>query len=283
MKRSPSTSLHRRRSLASALSLFAFGWAILPVLAAAQELAPESVADMFYIVAVKEPQFTGGNPPPVEQLPHAAVLSRDGTRTRLDVSVQLGQLAPATYAWTKTSAKTAILRLTGSDIVSRLEITFTSPGRATYREIREGRSVISSGDFLIAPVPRNLTPPLINLSSRLTLSAGQTAIQGFVVEGPAPRRVLVRAVGPTLAAFGVQNVAATPTLSVFKGATQIASNTGWAGAANLSAAFVAAGAFALPSTSRDSAVVLTLEPGDYTAQARDANGGEVLLEVYLLN
>jgi hypothetical protein len=76
---------------------------------------------------------------------------------------------------------------------------------------------------------------------------------------------------------------ANPALTVFRGATQIAANTGWGGAAGLAAVFTKVGAFALPAASRDSAVVLTLEPGSYTAHARADTAGEVLLEVYFVD
>ena len=54
---------------------------------------------------------------------------------------------------------------------------------------------------------------------------------------------------------------------------------GWGGTQSLAAAFDAVGAFALEKSSRDCALVLTLEPGSYTAQVRADTAGEVLLEV----
>ena len=76
-----------------------------------------------------------------------------------------------------------------------------------------------------APAPRE-SPPLVNISTRATLSAGQTLTSGFVVGGTVRRRVLVRAIGPSLTSFGVTNPLPTPTLTVFSGATQIAVNAG---------------------------------------------------------
>jgi len=227
-----------------------------PATLTAQDLAPESVADMVYAVGVREPFPT--SIAAVEELPHSAILGQNGIRTRINISLREGVVSPATYSWVKTSTKTATLNLTGTEIISRLEIAFVAAGRGTYREIREGRSIISSGDFLLAPVPREASPPLLNLSSRVTLSAGQLAIQGFVVDGPSQRRVLVRAIGPSLAQFGVTNPVANPALTIFRGTVQIGANTVWGGSTSLAADFTAAGAFALPATSRDSAIVLTL-------------------------
>lgn len=132
-----------------------------------------------------------------------------------------------------------------------------------------------------APAPRE-SPPLVNISTRATLSAGQTLTSGFVVGGTVPRRVLVRAIGPSLTSFGVTNPLPTPTLTIFSGARQIAVNAGWGGGAPLATAFASAGAFFLPQASRDAAAVLTLNPGSYTAQI-GGGAGEVLIEVYFVD
>jgi hypothetical protein len=124
---------------------------------------------------------------------------------------------------------------------------------------------------------------LRNISSRATLVANQPVTTGFVVAGAAPRRVLVRAIGPSLTAFGVANPSANPVLTVLLGGVPVGSNSGWGGSASLAATFASVGAFALPPGSRDCALLLALDPGDYTAQARDAAGGEVLIEVYFVN
>jgi hypothetical protein len=142
--------------------------------------------------------------------------------------------------------------------------------------------VASNVTVLQGPVPPpRESPPLVNISTRATLSAGQTLTSGFVVGGSVPRRVLVRAIGPTLASFGVTNALPTPTLTVFSGPTQIAVNAGWGGGAPLSTVFAAAGAFFLPQASRDAAAVLTLNPGSYTVQI-GGGAGEVLVEVYFV-
>ena len=253
---------------------FAFLCAV--TMAAAQDLAPASVADWIY---ASRPTSQSGSP-------QCAVLSADGTRTPINITgFAIGFAGGVgTYVWTKTSVTTGTLAFTSSGVVpSRLEITFTTSGLGTYREIKDGSATVVSGEISLAPVPRDPTTPLVNVSVRATLTAGQPAIQGFVVSAGPPRRVLVRAIGPALAQFGVANAAATPALTVFRGATQIAANSGWGGAASLAAVFAQVGAFALPATSRDCAVVLTLDPGNYTVQARGEAGGEVLLEVYFVD
>jgi hypothetical protein len=101
-------------------------------------------------------------------------------------------------------------------------------------------------------------------------------------------RVLIRAVGPGLKAFGVQTPLASPVLRLYSGQFSIAENTGWNTAAageslKRSAAFV--GAFPLSESSADCALILALPAGAYTAQVSSSFGtdsGEVLIEVYLL-
>jgi hypothetical protein len=82
-------------------------------------------------------------------------------------------------------------------------------------------------------------------------------------------------------------VLADPTLTVFRGATVIGVNDNWQEQPNASAvasAAVQTGAFALTTGSKDSALVLTLDPGAYTFQVAGANRttGVALVEVYVL-
>jgi hypothetical protein len=130
---------------------------------------------------------------------------------------------------------------------------------------------------------------LVNISTlaRIT-SASDSVVSGFVISGSSNRNVLVRAIGPTLSAFGVVDALAQPLLSVFQGDQLLASNSGWAGATpsateDILDSFDRAGAFRLvDETSRDAALVLSLVPGPYTVHVRSGNGapGAALLEVY---
>lgn len=127
---------------------------------------------------------------------------------------------------------------------------------------------------------------LVNVSARTIVGGGENALfAGFVVSGNSPKSLLIRAVGPTLGAFGVSGVLNDPRLDVFaNGATiALASNDNWGGNVALSAAFRSVSAFALPANdSRDAALLVALQPGAYTAQVSGVGGltGEVLLEIY---
>jgi hypothetical protein len=126
-----------------------------------------------------------------------------------------------------------------------------------------------------------------NVSTRGYVSSTQTFIGGFVIEGTAPRTVLIRADGPALSAFGVPSPLPDPVLTVYNGSgTVIATNTGWTtnlSAATISTAAVEVGAFGLPNPSPDSALLLTLQPGAYTAIITSAKGnsGTALFEAYI--
>jgi hypothetical protein len=128
------------------------------------------------------------------------------------------------------------------------------------------------------------TDRLINVSSRLRVSGNDTAhatIAGFVVTGDTPKQILIRAVGPTLSAFGIKDGLTDPGLRLYDGTGKlVASNDGWADDAAIKAAADSTGAFQLGAHSKDSALLVTLTPGLYTAQVSSNNNGIVLIEVY---
>ena len=128
----------------------------------------------------------------------------------------------------------------------------------------------------------------LNLSTRGFVQAGEgLLIGGVVVRGPGPKRLLIRAIGPTLGGFGVAGTLADPVLTIFSGQAVVAANDDWGAsgatvAANISAAAASVGAFALPSDSKDAALLITLPAGPYTVQVTGKAGaqGVILLEIY---
>lgn len=182
------------------------------------------------------------------------------------------------YKWTKTGPNTGTLQYGFDPGSGQTTLTFRSAISGNSQQ-----QTLGAGIFAFSPFPLSAYAPLSNLSTRAVLTANQATSVGFVVGGSATRRVLVRAIGPSLAQFGVSNVEANPVLSVYRGGVQIGTNSGWGGAASLTAVFASVGAFTLPATSRDCALVLTLAPGGYTALVRADAGGEVLVEVYFID
>ncbi len=128
------------------------------------------------------------------------------------------------------------------------------------------------------------TPRLVNISTRVEVgTGGNILIAGFVIGGATARTVLIRASGPALAPFGVAGTLADPQLQLFSDGTLLESDNGWGGSAQIAAAAVSVGAFAWSSpTSADSALLVTIPPGSYTAEVSGASGdtGVALIEVY---
>jgi hypothetical protein len=122
---------------------------------------------------------------------------------------------------------------------------------------------------------------LVNLSTRSKVGVGANIqIAGFVVQGNTPKKLVVRAAGPSLTALGVPGVLEDPVLHVLRGQTVIAENDDWD--ASLSTDFAAVGATAWTAGSKDAAIAITLPPGVYTAHVLGKNGGMgvALVEVY---
>ena len=128
---------------------------------------------------------------------------------------------------------------------------------------------------------------LVNVSARNRVGTGDDIlIAGFNISsatGGGSKPLLIRAVGPGLAALGVSGTLADPKLEIYdsKG-VKVVENDNWN--ANLAPVFAGVGAFRLPDASRDAALVATLPAGSYTAQVSGVGGltGDAIVEVYEL-
>jgi hypothetical protein len=126
---------------------------------------------------------------------------------------------------------------------------------------------------------------IVNVSVRNQVGLGDSIlVVGFSISGVAPQRLLVRGVGPGLSQFGVTGVLENPRLQIYSGSSLVIDNDDWAGAPQLTAAFTSVAAFPLPANSRDAALVLSLQPGTYTAQVSGVANttGIALVELYEL-
>ncbi|RKZ92251.1 MAG: hypothetical protein DRQ40_08960, partial [Gammaproteobacteria bacterium] len=131
---------------------------------------------------------------------------------------------------------------------------------------------------------------LSNLSTRGSIGPGKNLIGGFVVSGNMPKRILIRAIGPTLVGFGITDAVDSARLvlshHVDGDMITIGDNLGWSthpGSSQIAEVSARAGAFALEPDSLDSALLLWLEPGVYTAQVQPGQSGQsgtALVEVY---
>lgn len=127
----------------------------------------------------------------------------------------------------------------------------------------------------------------VNVSARSTVEVSRPLIAGFTISGEVPIRVLLRASGPALAAspFNLPGVLPDPQLTLNRGSTALWDNRDWdtlriTDPSEVVRTAAAVGAFPFPAASRDSAMVVTLAPGSYTAVADGAGRGMALVEVY---
>ncbi len=130
---------------------------------------------------------------------------------------------------------------------------------------------------------RHYDPSLINVSTRGRVDIGANVlIGGFVITGNSPKKVIVRGIGPSLAASNVPGVLANPLLNLYNQAgTVLATNDNWQDTQG--PAILASGL--APSNANESAIIVTLMPGAYTAILSGVAGqtGVGLIEVYDLN
>lgn len=153
-------------------------------------------------------------------------------------------------------------------------------------------TVTSSG--AVVTVGANSASRLINLSARAQVGTdGNVLIVGYVIAGTGSKQVLLRGIGPTLAAspYNLTGVLANPALNLFDATSNPLpfSNTVWgtnSNAAQIATVSSALGAFALPGNSADDAMLITLPvtaPGtSYTAQVSGVGRttGVALAEIY---
>lgn len=124
---------------------------------------------------------------------------------------------------------------------------------------------------------------LTNISTRSLVKTGSDVqIAGFVIAGEGPRTILIRANGPALKNYGITDYVPNPVLEVYSQSHLISTNTGWAGSVQISQVGSVVGAAPWAADSHDSALMLTLPPGAYSAVIRDASDvvGNALVEVY---
>src|SRR6185437_12016599 len=121
------------------------------------------------------------------------------------------------------------------------------------------------------------------ISTRANVHTGETVeIAGFIVTGHAPKKVIVRAIGPSLQSYGIASALANPGLELRDAAGQlVARNDNWRDTqeSDILATGIA------PADPLESAIVTTLPPGSYTAVVQGADGGEgvAVAEVYDLD
>jgi YVTN family beta-propeller protein len=163
---------------------------------------------------------------------------------------------------------------TGSKLYvsNRLDGTVTAVDATTMTPLATipvGYNPFSVGRFI---APADLDPPRLGaISTRMQVLTGDNVlIGGFIVGGSTPKTVVVRARGPSLASSGISNFLANPQLQLVYGDSTVLTNDDWQSAGN--AADILASGFA-PADAHESAIMVTLQPGPYTAIVSGSGGG----------
>jgi ELWxxDGT repeat protein len=123
---------------------------------------------------------------------------------------------------------------------------------------------------------------LINLSGRARVMTGDdVAIAGFIIGGGSNKTVMLRARGPSLATYGVEDALRNPIVQLFRSSDGelIAANDDWATATN---ALAVEWTGLKPTDPRESAILISLPPGGYTAVVSGVEGtqGIGIVEVF---
>ncbi len=207
--------------------------------------------------------------PVITTQPRGATVNAGST-----VALTAGTASPVglTYQWRKdgivipgASSDTLVLGGVSNASAGNYSVVITGAG---------GASVTSAAATLV--VTRDQPSRLPNLSVRTTLASAQTLILGFATNGS--KTMLVRAVGPTLAAFGLSGTLPNPAIELYNSASvRVDENDDWS--PGLAPLFADVGAFALNAGSRDAALQRVCS-GPHTAQIKSSGSGVVLVEVY---
>jgi glucose/arabinose dehydrogenase len=156
----------------------------------------------------------------------------------------------------------------------------------TYTAIIRGQGNNSGVGLLeVYDVDRTTTSRLANISGRASVQTGANVlISGFIVgQNIGAAKVVVRALGPSLAPSGIVNFLTDPTLQLRdNNGALIVGNDNWQENSNQAAQISASGL--APGNAQESAIAISLLPGTYTAivAGKDGGTGVGLVEVYNL-
>lgn len=182
------------------------------------------------------------------------------------------------------SSSTVNLIFTGApDTIASFVVDGVAQAPGLYGSAASGApnqlpELTGTGELLVAPVSQ-----LLNISTRMRVLTGeQVLIAGFIITGSEQKKVIIRGIGPSLNGVGV--TLSDPTLELHQGSITLATNDNWkindqtgqSQEADIRATTIP------PTNELESAIVMTLSPGAYTAILAGKNGGTGvgLVEVY---
>ena len=201
-----------------------------------------------------------------------------GLQTRIGTAGQVGYVQQPAAAPASFTASSTREYGTGAFLLAGSEILRAIGGAASVDPV----VLLAQAEDLLNPPPAASPMRLVNLSTRVKVGPDSIAIQGFVVGGTSDRQILIRAIGPGLAQYGVPDAHADPRMMLYQGDESIATNDDW-NAAELGDAFERAGAFPLETGSTDAAQLVLVRAGQvYTVHVTGDAQGVALIEIYVL-
>jgi len=203
---------------------------------------------------------------------------------KLSIFDNTGALLVANDDWGTSPERQQIVEKGLAPSDSRESATLLSLQPGSYTAVLNGVGGEGGiGLVELYDVEQNAPANAANLSTRGRVQTGDNVmIGGFIVGGSQQQRLMVRAIGPSLAAQGVADPLRDPMLEIVDSSgTTIASNDNWRTdqATEIEASRLA------PSDDAESAIIGAVGPGSYTAIVRGAGGsaGVALVEVYRLS
>jgi hypothetical protein len=202
----------------------------------------------------------------IDSSKHIIMVQRTGTVLTGGFGTVTAPVSPSThYTFTLNSVIGSSSPITGSFTID--DGVFT------------GTFQTSAGTFTVNTFKNSLFNRMANISTRGLVGTGQgQLIGGFIITG-GPKLVMIRAMGPSLAAVGVSPALENPSLLLYAKGTQLASNDDWKTNANV-ADIMASGI--APTNDLEAVLLIRLEPGAYTTVMSGVGGttGIGLVEVY---
>ena len=155
--------------------------------------------------------------------------------------------------------------------------TFTTNAFTMAGALTDGAVTYSFVAFRAAAANR-----LGNISTRGFVGTGQNVLIGGFVIGGGPKLVLIRALGPGLANYGITAPLMDPTVTLYQGQKVLETNTGWQNQANSGTVAQIQATHLAPPNAGDDAILVQLEEGAYTTEVVGASGdtGTALVEIY---
>ena len=173
----------------------------------------------------------------------------------------------------------------GQHVIAVMNSTISNQEILSGDDIAGGQAIYGA-----PPAPTPLPTPgpgspshLANISTRMRVGVGEgVLIGGLIIQGSQSKKIILRAIGPSLAGGGVANAMADPVLELHDSSGVIASNNDWTSSSQ--AGEIAASGLA-PGDPRESAIIVTLSPGNYTAIVSGYQNGQGagLVEAYELD